>query len=88
MTFDRSELIAALEAAVVNRVAEETPNSITTREFAESRGFHRAKAADILRAAVAAGAVRPQRVARVTIQGYMQRIAGYVLVDSSEVTEG
>lgn len=86
MTFDRSELIAALEAAV--RSPEETPNSITTRELMEARGLYKTKAYGVLRAAVTAGVLRPEMVARVTMQGYMQRVAGFVLVDSSDVAEG
>jgi hypothetical protein len=85
VTFDRSELIEALQNTV--RYPEETPNSILRSELEAATGWGQAKALQALRAACSAGVVRPEMVVRRMLHGYYRRVPGYVLV-SSEVSEG
>lgn len=79
MTFNQSELIQTLRQA--QRLPKETPNSITVPEVRRSVGCGDQKARAIVRAAMDAGVIRPERVWRVNVMGDSQRVAGYVLVE-------
>lgn len=80
MTFDRSELLAALEAAAASREPEETPNSATSRELAQALGYSQARTMKVIHEAVGAGLLKAEFVVRRNIQGNAQRIAGYVFI--------
>ena len=79
MTFTPDELAQTILAA--QRRPEETPNSITTREVAEALRVSMTTAARLVRAAFAAGVLRPEWVVRVTPHGVARRYEGWVLVE-------
>lgn len=81
MTFSQDELFDALLKAVAEREAEETPDSFTVPEFMAATGLSYQTARRHLKAARDLGLVRPDRIARRTVYGYVQRVMGWVLVE-------
>lgn len=86
LTFSRDELFLAIERAAATRAPEETPNSVTLREYAEAAGVPRGRAVEELRAAVNAGVMRAERIWRRMLHGHMQRVMGYVIVERGEAS--
>lgn len=78
MTFTNDELVRAIQSAKSH--PEATPDSVTVPELARVLGVHAVQAREMVRDAIQAGTLRPERVWRMTMAGSMQRVAGYVLV--------
>lgn len=78
MTFTNDELVRAIQAATTH--PEATPNSVTVPELARTLGVPETTAREMVRDAIQAGVLTPERVWRLTMTGAMQRVAGYVLV--------
>lgn len=81
MTFSRDELLQAIELAAASREPDETPNSVTVREYADAAGVPVGRASEELRAAVKAGVMSAERIWRRMLHGHMQRVMGYVLAE-------
>ena len=77
MSFTHDELVKAVQDAKVHPQA--TPNSVTVPELARLLEVHDTQAREMVRDAIRAGVLRPERVWRMTMTGAMQRVAGYVL---------
>ena len=84
MTFSQDELFDALLKAVAEREVEETPDSFTVPEFIAATGLSDQMARRYLKAARDLGLVKPDRIARRTVYGYVQRVMGWVLVKRGE----
>lgn len=78
MTFTTDELLNAIRDAGAG--PEATPDSITAPELARALGVSGDQARAMIKDAIAAGSMRPERVWRMTMTGSMQRVAGYVMV--------
>lgn len=83
MIFNQDELINAIRAAAKDEGG--TPNSVTSTELADALGVGKAKARDLLKAAINAGVLQPGLVYRTPLlTGVRTKVTGYVLVDRGE----
>lgn len=78
MTFTLEELAETVRKAQAR--PEDTPNTITTREFGEAVGVCRETATKMVRAAIRGGLLRPVKARRTLMDGVQRHVSAYEIV--------
>lgn len=80
-TFDHGELLETLRQAMQGVEEEGLGEGFTTSELSQMTGWSVDKCRKAVHAAAKAGVLKGTQVRRTNIQGFVQKVAGYTLLD-------